>query len=143
MTFSGKYIGTLLYGEGYPLYDRNNELFFQMEIKEENNWFTGTAIDIGGVGMSSDEATISGIINGIHIEFDKVYKRHHYNDGNGNTVYEDKEGFPIYYEGTYNDDNGYYEGSWKYNVVKRFLFFFTKPVSIGSGTFRLRKVDEE
>ena len=142
MEFSGKYIGTLSYGKGYPLDDQKSELTFQMEIEEENNWFTGIAIDLDGVGLSQDEAKIAGIINGIHIEFDKIYKRHHYYDGNGNTVYEDVEGFPIYYEGTYNDENGYYEGSWRYNVVKRFLFFFTKSVSIGSGTFRLRKVEE-
>lgn len=142
MDFSGKYIGTLWYGEGYALSSPNNELSFQMQIEEKDNWFTGIATDIDGVGISVDEAKIKGIINGIHIEFDKVYKRNHYDDGNGNTIYEDKEGFPIYYEGTYNDETGYYEGSWKYNVVKRFLFFFTKPVSIGSGTFHLRKVED-
>jgi hypothetical protein len=143
MDFSGKYKGTLWYGEGYALSSPNNELSFQMQIEEKDNWFTGIATDIDGVGMSVDEAKVEGIINGIHIEFDKTYKRNHYDDGNGNTIYENQEGFPIYYEGTYNDETGYYEGSWKYNVVRRFLFFFTKPVSIGSGTFRLKKVEIE
>lgn len=141
--FTGNYTGTLWYGEGYSLSHQNAELSFQMEIIEENNLFTGTAIDIEGVGLSPDEAKIAGIINGIHIEFYKVYKRNHFDDGNGNTVFEDVEGFPIFYEGTYNDETGYYEGSWKYNVRRRFLYFFTKPVTIGSGTFRLRKVDIE
>lgn len=142
MDFSGKYNGTLRYGEGYPLSQRNGELTFEMEIEEADNWFTGVARDIDGVGASSDQAKVSGTINGIHIEFDKVYKRNHYDDGNGNTIYGNEEGFPIYYNGTYNDDTGYYEGSWKYNVTRRFLFFFRKPFFLGSGTFRLKKVEE-
>lgn len=142
MDFSGKYIGTLWYGEGYSLSSPDNELSFQMKIEEKDNLFTGIATDIDGVGTSADEAKIEGIINGIHIEFDKVYKRNHYYDESGSTIYEDKEGFPIYYEGTYNDETGYYEGSWKYEVARRFLFFFKIPVSIGSGTFRLRKIED-
>lgn len=142
MTFTGKYMGILWYGEGYPLSQRNSELTFEMEIEETDNWFSGVARDTGGVGVSSDQAKVSGIINGIHIEFDKIYKRRHYNDENGNTVYDNEEGFPIYYNGTYNDDTGYYEGSWKYNVTKRFLFFFRKPYQLGSGTFRLKKTEE-
>jgi|GEM_PF-6016877 len=110
-----------------------------MEIEETNNLFTGISIDIGGIGASPDEAGIKGIINGIYIEFNKVYKRRHYGDGKGNTFFEDKEGFPIFYKGVFKDETGYYEGSWKYNVVRRFLFFFTRPVNVGAGTFRLRK----
>lgn len=142
MSFSGKYNGTLRYGEQYPSTFYNGELSFQMQIKEVDNSFTGVAIDLEGIGISPDEAKITGIINGIHIEFNKVYKRRHYSDGKGSTTFEDKEGFPIYYQGTYNDETGYYEGTWKYNVVRRFLFFFTKPVNLGSGTFRLMKVED-
>lgn len=142
MEFSGKYIGTLWYGKEYPLNYQNGELSFQMEIKETDNWFTGKAIDLEGSGKSVDEAKVEGIINGIHIEFDKTYKRRHFDDGNGTTIYEDQEGFPIYYEGTYNDDTGYYEGSWKYNATRRFLFFFRKPFILGAGTFRLKKAEE-
>lgn len=142
MSFSGKYIGTLWYGKEYSLDHQNNDLSFQMEIEEKDNLFTGIATDIAGVGTSEDDAKIEGIINGIHIEFYKIYKRSHSDDGNGNTIYEDKEGFPIYYEGTYNDETNYYEGSWKYMAVKPFLFFFTKPVVLGSGTFRLKKAED-
>lgn len=142
MEFSGKYIGTLWYGAGYPQNQRNSPLNFQMEIEEKGNWFTGTAMDLAGVGASPDEAKIEGIINGIHIEFNKVYKRLHWDDGNGNTIIEDGEGFPIYYEGTYNDDSSYYEGSWKYMGMRRFLFFFKRPASLGSGTFRLKKEEQ-
>ena len=143
MTFSGKYIGTLWYGEGYPLARRNSALTFEMQIEEADNGFTGVALDTGGVGASVDEATVSGIIDGIHIEFDKVYKRRHYDDGNGNTVYGTEEGFPIYYNGTYNEDTGYYEGSWNYPVYRRFLFFFKRHYSLGSGSFQLKKMVEE
>lgn len=139
MDFSGKYACTVWYGKEYPF--QGKELFFDMEIEETDNFFTGIAIDIDGTGVSPDEAKVAGIINGIHIEFDKMYKRHHYSDDNGNTVFEEKEGFPIYYEGTYNDETGFYEGTWKYNVVRRFLFFFRKPVSMGSGTFQIKKIE--
>ena len=142
MDFSGKYTGTLWYGKGYPSSQQKSELFFQMNIKEVDNSFTGIASDTGGIGMSADDAKVEGIINGIHVEFYKVYKRRHYDDGNGNTIYEEAEGFPIYYEGTYNDETGYYEGSWKYEVARRFLFFFKIPVSLGSGTFHLKKTDD-
>lgn len=142
MDFSGKYVGTLWYGKGYPLSQQGSELSFQMEIQETDNWFTGEAVDLEGAGKSADEAKVEGIINGIHIEFDKIYKRRHFDDGNGNIVYDNEEGFPIYYNGTYNDDTGYYEGSWKYNVTRRFLFFFRKSFHMGSGTFRLKKVEE-
>lgn len=139
MYFTGKYACTLWYGKEYAY--QGKELFFDMEIEENDNFFTGIAIDIDGIGVSPDEAKVVGIINGIHIEFDKIYKRRHYSDGNGDTIFEENEGFPIYYEGTYNDETGYYEGSWEYKVVRRFLFFFTKPVSFGSGTFRLKKIE--
>lgn len=142
MDFSGKYIGTIWYGEHYSLTQRSSELSFQMEIEEKDNWFIGVAQDIAGTGLSTDEATIEGIINGIHIEFDKIYKRNHSVDGKGKTVYKEKEGFPIYYNGTYNDDTGFYEGTWKYNVTRRFLFFFRRPYSMGSGTFRLKKAED-
>jgi hypothetical protein len=143
MTFSGKYMGTLWYGEGYPLAQRNSALTFEMQIEEADNWFTGVAMDTGGTGASVDEAKVSGIINGIHIEFDKVYKRRHYGDGNGNTIYGKEEGFPIYYNGTYNEDTGFYEGSWEYPVYRRFWFFFKKRDSLGSGRFQLKKMEEE
>jgi hypothetical protein len=140
--FSGIYHGTLWYGDGYPAYKKNAELTFQMNISEENNWFTGTAKDIDGVGTSPDEAKVEGIINGIHIEFNKVYRRLHYDDGSGNTIFEEAEGHPIYYEGTYNEESGYYEGTWAYLAQKRVFFFFKKIINTGSGTFRLRKIGE-
>jgi len=142
MNFSGKYICTLQYGEGYSLQHKNGELTFQMEIEEADNLFSGSALDIKGIGISPYKARVTGLINGIHIEFDKIYEKRHADDGNGNTVFENKEGFPILYEGTYNDDTGYYEGKWKYNVVRRFLFFFSWPINVGSGTFRLKKRED-
>lgn len=142
MDFSGKYVGVLWYGKGYSYHHENAELSFQMEIEEKDNWFEGIALDVAGVGMSPDEAKISGIINGIHIEFNKVYKRRHQDDGNGGTKFMDVEGHPIYYVGTYNDETGYYEGTWNYFALKRVMFFFTKRISVGSGTFQLRKADE-
>lgn len=141
--FTGKYIATLWYCEGYSDRHKNAFLNFQMDIVEDHNWFEGVAIDIDGVGVSPDEAKVAGIINGIHIEFDKIYKRLHYSDGHGNTLFKEIEGFPIYYVGTYNDDTGFYEGTWEYNIRKRFLFFFTRKIKAGSGTFRLRKFEED
>lgn len=141
--FSGKYHGTLWYGDSYPTVQRNSEMTFHMIISEENNWFVGTAHDIAGVGISPDEARVEGIINGIHIEFNKVYKRRHYSDELGNTIFENEEGFPIYYVGTFNEDSGYFEGTWTYRGRIRFLWIFYKPINMGSGTFQLRKITDQ
>ena len=140
MNLSGKYKGTLWYGKDYPDEYNGAELTFQMEIEEVDNSFSGIAQDIAGEGISPDEAVVAGVISDKLIKFEKAYKRLHYADEKGNTVIDDKrEGFPISYEGVFNFETGFYEGTWKYNVVRRFLFFFTKPIEWGSGTFKLKK----
>ena len=138
MDFSGKYNCLLKYGIGYEL-QAGKELTFSMEIIEEDNYFNGTALDIEGVGVNPDEAKVSGIINGIYIEFYKIYKRGHYSDEAGNIVFEDQEGIPILYKGDYNEETGFYEGTWEFIAFIKKWFFFKKQVDIGSGTFQLRK----
>ena len=113
-----------------------------MEIEEVHNSFSGIAIDTGGVGTSPNEAIVTGIITDKLVHFDKIYKHLHYSDELGNTIIDDKrEGFPILYEGTFNQDKGLYEGTWKYNALRRYWIFFTKKADIGSGTFQLKKVN--
>ena len=142
MDFSGKYEGILWYDEDYPDKYQGAELTFQMEIEEVDNSFSGIAIDTGGVGTSPDEAIVTGIITDKLVHFDKIYKRLHYSDEVGNTIIDDnREGFPILYEGIFNQDKGLYEGTWKYNVLRRYWIFFTKQVDIGSGAFQLKKVN--
>ena len=143
MSFSGTYEGTLRYGKEYPEYHDDAELTFQMIIDEVENSFYGIATDTGGVGTSPDEAKVVGIINENIIVFEKAYKRQHYSDKEGNTIFNDEqEGFPISYEGKFNAETGFYEGTWKYNVVRRFLFFFRRPIEWGSGTFQLKRVED-
>jgi hypothetical protein len=139
MDFTGKYEGTLWYGDGYS-HDQGAELTFQMEIEEADNSFSGIANDTGGTGMSPDEAIVTGVISDKLVSFDKVYKHYHYSDEEGNTIVDEKsEGLPILYNGIFNQETGFYEGKWKYNVVQRYWILFTKPVEIGSGTFKLKK----
>jgi hypothetical protein len=140
MNFTGKYEGTLWYGEGYQFYDSNAELTFQMVIDEENGWFSGVAIDLEGAGKSPHEASVDGKVDASAIGFSKVYKFSHASGPDGNTIIDDKQkGFPILYNGTFNQETGSYEGTWKYIVVRRYWLLFKRMVNYGSGTFQMRK----
>ena len=142
MNFSGKYTGVLWYGDRYPEYQIGEELRFQLEIEEKDNKFSGIANDIEGAGMSPDEAKVSGMISETAIGFKKIYRRSHHSDGKGgSTFYDSQEGRPILYRGAYNSETGFYEGTWEYMALRRYLFFFKRLVDYGSGTFRMKKME--
>jgi len=141
LNFSGKYIGTLWYGEGYGEGIIGTELTFQMEIEETDDVFVGVSVDLEGSGKSPDEASVQGIIGESMISFDKVYKSYHYDDEQGNLVVDrTQEGFPIEYNGLFNEKTGHYEGTWRMIALRKYWFFSTKQVCLGKGTFQLKRV---
>lgn len=138
--FSGTYEGTLWYGEGYPAEFHNASLSFRMEITEDDYSFSGTSVDVEGVGISPDEARVAGVIDEEGICFEKQYKRFHYAGENGETIIDnDTEGWPLDYDGIYDQESGMYKGIWQYVGYKRIWLIFSKKVIFGQGTFELRR----
>ena len=124
VSLSGTWTGMLVYGDGYDIYE-GEELYFRMELQQEENWLKGTSADIGGWGASPDPATLSGVVASSKIYFIKRYESLHGFSEIGDeqiSIDRSQQGPPIYYWGVLNEIGDTVEGEWG----------FSKPLGSGS-----------
>jgi hypothetical protein len=130
--------GVLVYG---PEYDdmEGVELFFTMNILQDKDSFTGTAVDTGGAGITPGEATIRGFIDKNEISFVKQYNASWEYDHQGIAVpVPGKPGPEIVYTGIYDPHSGEISGDWEISLDEQ-------PVGYGylsmilTGTFRMAR----
>ncbi len=110
----GIWDGEVVYGPAY-LDIAGKLLLFEMLITEaDEESFVGISKDIGGVGVSPDEAKISGFAINNTISFIKKYKRFHFFSEEGEILFDDnKKGVEIVYSGIYNEFEKKFEGEWE------------------------------
>jgi hypothetical protein len=141
MNITGKWEGTITYGKEYQAL-QNKELFFDIDILQNNDKITGTSIDTGGVGTSPDSASIKGTMVGNEINFIKQYSsRHSYNRNGQTTIDKSQPGHEIKYTGFYDENKKSFSGSWTITVLNKILWVIPIKFS-ASGTWLMLKKAE-
>ena len=108
---SGNWTGIIIYGEGYVT-QKNEKLYFDLDVSQENEEIEGIATDLHGAGASPDPASLVGTFTGKSIEFIKQYVSSHYY-ANGKMYVDDTQlGPEIFYTGTFNEQSKTFEGTW-------------------------------
>ncbi len=140
MDLTGKWQGTIIYGADYYSV-KFEELYFDMNIAQKGSEITGIAIDTGGTGINSSEATIKGSVKKSKIRFIKQYQVRQTISANGSRRDESRKGPEILYEGTFNELSQSFTGTWFMKVkIKRFLFFYR--IHKNSGTWFMKPSDK-
>jgi hypothetical protein len=134
---NGKWTGTIIYGQKY-LEHSGKELYFDLDITQENESIKGIAIDTGGTGISPDAASISGSFSKNTVSFIKQYKNHHYYDKGKTVVDESRPGYEIYYTGIYDEAQKTFEGNWEYRVTYKILWIIPYKHVFG-GTWNMHR----
>lgn len=138
MNINGKWKGTVTYGKEYREH-KNSELYFEVEISQNNELFTGIAIDTGGVGTSPDKANLNGKFDGKEISFVKQYESRHYPNRNWEIIIDKSRSGPeIYYSGRYNEKEECFSGDWIIRLQAKFLGFI--PINYkNTGTWVMKR----
>jgi hypothetical protein len=140
INLSGKWTGVIVYGKKYRKF-QGQELFFDAELIQENNSISGTAIDVGGTGMSPDMAVISGAFSSNIISFIKRYKSLHYLDEKGEAIIEKtREGDNIFYSGVYDEATGTFKGNWEYRLTYKIFGIIPFKYIVGGTWTMTRKL---
>jgi hypothetical protein len=110
---TGYWEGVIILGPQYG--DKASmELFFSIEIKQEDESFTGIAKDIKGIGCNPDVAMVKGFVDENNISFTKEYLSTVIIDENGNEILQKGVLSPeISYTGVYDAASGSCEGEWE------------------------------
>ncbi len=137
MNLQGQWTGTITYGKEYRLH-KNKQLYFDMELFQEREKITGTAVDVDGVGMSPDRAMIHGNFKDNTISFIKKYASRHYSVGGETKVDNSRLGPDIHYSGDYNEHQQRFEGIWTIRSRGWFLGFIPLKYTL-TGTWLMRR----
>ena len=111
MNIQGQWTGTIIYGKGYTDH-KNKELYFDLEVLQDNNHITGISIDTGGVGASPDSAKIVGTFANNKIAFIKQYSSWHYYSEGQIKIDKSISGPKIRYAGSYYERQEIFQGKW-------------------------------
>lgn len=118
-SMSGKWIGEFEYG---PLY--GDELYgqkasFELTIEENKQGeFSGTCIDLDGIGAHDSIADIKGFRDNNFISFVKEYPKHLNFDLDNNLVEnQNMLQSSLSYKGTYNPFTGKFTGEWEIHSI--------------------------
>jgi len=138
MEISGHWTGTIIFGKIYKEY-QNKELYFDLELIQNNENISGKAIDIGGIAMNPDPAIINGKIVTNKIQFIKQYISHHYYENGAVKADKSKKGPEIRYFGTYNESDKTLSGDWE--IILKVKLFGIIPIKIshGNGTWNMKR----
>lgn len=113
-SIQGFWTGTVIYGKTSRSL-QHAELFFDLEIYQQDTNIMGTAADTGGAGMHPDPAQITGTFDGNQLNFVKQYPTHHfvYLEKSSETIIDTlKPGHQIHYTGIYNQQEDAFYGTW-------------------------------
>jgi hypothetical protein len=143
LNIQGRWKGELTYGKMYRKH-AGAKLQFEMDLFQNGNAISGTAIDVSGVGGNEFGATIQGQLNGNAIEFVKQYTfAHYYQTGGKTKLDKNRKGSEIGYTGAYNEAKQQFEGTWKIISKYKILGFIPYNfISSGSWEMSRNKQDE-
>jgi hypothetical protein len=138
LNLNGRWTGVIVYGYRYRRLQGKN-LYFDLEITQDNNEITGTSIDTGGQGVSPDPAKIKGTIHNYFISFIKQYSSYHYSDLNGDVIIDrTRLGSEIFYTGLYNETEKEFSGDWK--LIHKAKLFGIIPIKLSAtGTWTMKR----
>lgn len=136
ININGNWTGTITYGKEYWKF-KGKELYFDMELAQHGEEFKGTAIDIGGWGISPDQAIVEGSITGNKIDFAKQYSSLHYFSNGKVKIDPSAKGNIIAYSGVFDEVTQTFQGEWVIRgKVKLFGFIPIHYKNTGTWTMR-------
>lgn len=113
MNIEGAWTGTIVLGESYG--DNSGAAtYFDLDIVQEGDHITGTAVDIAGAYINPYPAFVEGTLNGKDITFVKQYEALHYLEEDGLTIQVDasRKGLYIHYSGDFDEAEQMFRGVW-------------------------------
>lgn len=138
LNIQGRWKGELTYGKMYRKH-AGAKLQFEMDLVQNGNAISGTAVDVSGVGINEFGATIEGIINGNVIEFIKQYTfAHTYQAGGKTKLDKNKKGPEIHYLGMYDEEKQQFKGTWKISSKFKILGFIRYTFE-SNGTWMMKR----
>ena len=137
ININGNWTGVIIYGKEYRKF-KNYELYFDMELIQQNEIIKGVSIDIGGFGTSPDKAFIDGTIIDNIIKFNKQYTTIHYYKNGKIKIDKFAKGKKIKYSGLYDMTTQTFSGHWIINgQIKLFGFI---PINFkNTGTWTMKR----
>ncbi|MES2516030.1 MAG: hypothetical protein V4580_17885 [Bacteroidota bacterium] len=127
---TGTWVGTIIYGKAYTS-TRGKELYFELELVQQQEYITGIAKDTGGTGTSPDAAEINGTFTDNKIDFVKQYATSHYFTPNGTQFDRSQKGHLIHYTGSFNPEENTFSGTWR--IKNKVWFLGLIPLTKSSG----------
>tara|TARA_B100000683_G_scaffold85622_1_gene84492 strand:+ start:53 stop:487 length:435 start_codon:yes stop_codon:yes gene_type:complete len=138
MDLNGDWQGIIIYGNG-PKKIRGQKLFFEAQIKQQKQTFTGLAKDTVGLGIHPEPAKLEGEINGNQISFTKQYPSFHYVGKKESVKFEESlKGPKIKYFGSIDTELETIEGVWEMKS-KWYIFGLFPSTSKQYGTWSLKR----
>jgi hypothetical protein len=137
MDISGEWIGIITYGKQYEQF-AGEKLWFELNLEQTGNKFSGIALDIRGFGINEFPARISGLVNHGDIEFDKVYDNEQLLEDLWESRYTGEASVPIQYFGSFNEVSQEFIGTWI--ITEKFKILKIIPWNIESkGTWSMKR----
>lgn len=134
---TGAWTGIIVYGNGYYGPDSKKVLYFDMDIIQQNEIITGSAIDTEGLYVNPTQATILGTFNDEAILFIKQYAGAYFIKDQELHFDNTTPSPEIYYSGIYNEQTHTFSGKWTFNKDE----YLHGPISLdqprGSGTWTM------
>lgn len=142
MNITGKWQGTLIYGEGYDEESIGKSLDFEFDIIDTEGEITATGKDLKGHGYNSTGSYINGFVDDDIISFIKQYNKGLTIDEEGNEEYmPPEENYEVNYSGLYNHITKEFEGDWEIvTLMESIENPDEKFIHICSGTWKMHKV---
>jgi hypothetical protein len=134
---TGNWTGTITYGKGYTS-TRGKELYFDLQLIQQQEFITGIAKDTGGTGMSPDPAEINGTFTANRIRFVKQYATSHYFTENGTRFNRSQKGHIIHYTGSFDPAKQTFAGEWRINY-KTFILWIIPVTRFSGGTWTMKR----
>ena len=131
---SGSWTGTIIYGDDYP--EAGSELYFDMEISQNDQLIHGRSSDTGGVGASPDQAKFEGMFDGYAIRFIKQYCTSHFIEDGVVWIDESVPGPEIKYSGSYDPIMHSFTGEWRFEWEHPDS---AEPLIYGTGTWHMHR----
>ena len=123
----GKWLGKIIYGHSFGELE-NEALIFTLNLSRTGDEFSGTSIDVDGIGINPNHARIKGFMDEDSINFVKQYTLPPKLGLNQKLVDTDtnKLGPEISFTGIFNPATGEYSGEWiiliSFNVLGNVFF---------------------
>lgn len=139
LNIAGKWKGKIWFGNEYPENIRASILHFEVEIAQDGEAITATAMDIEGLFINPDPATIKGCLKNNEVIFVKKYSSFHFLDDGKQAVDKCREGPPIYYKGEYDIVSETFHGTWDFEKNKSYWSILNPFRRRGRGTWEMER----